>query len=79
MDEVDQRRIVRAEILGMKKRFSRQDLFLKIRDKHGIKDRRLILSVLDQLCDTGAVTFSLAANSVWMFTPRPIEFPIGQS
>lgn len=79
MEQIEQRRIIRDEILGMKKRFSRQDLFLKIREKHGIKDRRLILSLLDQLCDTGAVTFSLAANSVWMFTPRPIEFIIRQS
>ena len=54
---------VRMAILGMDKPFCITDLFLRL-EEHGITDREIILSVLDELYDEGFINYDRVNGTV---------------
>ena len=63
----EQRTIIREVILGMERPFNVSDLFYKLNEKHGIRNRPLILEVLDELCDSGIIDYSEVNDDCWAF------------
>lgn len=64
----EQRRIIRKTILGMDRPFNVSDLFYKLETEHGIENRSLILEVLDELCDSGAINYLEVQDDCWAFS-----------
>lgn len=63
----EQRAIIREVILGMERPFNVSDLFYKLDVKHEIRNRPLILEVLDELCDSGIIDYSEINDDCWAF------------
>lgn len=60
------RKTIRETILQMERPFNVSDLFYKL-DSIGIQNRALILEVLDELCDSGAIDYSEINDDCWAF------------
>lgn len=67
MSSNEQRTIIREVILGMERPFNVSDLFYKLDANHGIRNRPLILEVLDELCDSGIIDYSEVNDDCWAF------------
>lgn len=61
------RKTIRETILEMERPFNVSDLFYKLDNTHGIRNRTLILDVLDELCDSGAIDYSEINDDCWAF------------
>ena len=61
------RKTIRETILEMERPFNVSDLFYKLESAHNIQDRTLILEVLDELCDSGAIDYSEINDDCWAF------------
>lgn len=61
------RRIIRETILEMERPFNISDLFYKLDSVNNIKNRALIMEVLDELCDSGAIDYSEINDDCWAF------------
>ena len=61
------RRIIRETILQMERPFNVSDLFYKLHSENNIQNRVLILEVLDELCDSGAIDYSEINDDCWAF------------
>lgn len=61
------RKIIRETILQMERPFNVSDLFYKLDSTNGIRNRSLILEVLDELCDSGAIDYSEINDDCWAF------------
>ena len=61
------RKIIRETILQMERPFNVSDLFYKLDSVYGIRNRALILEVLDELCDSGAIDYSEINDDCWAF------------
>ena len=61
------RKTIRDAILEMERPFNVSDLFYKLKSEHNIQDRTLILEVLDELCDSGAIDYSEINDDCWAF------------
>lgn len=61
------RKIIRETILQMERPFNVSDLFYKLDSSYNIRNRTLILEVLDELCDSGAIDYSEINDDCWAF------------
>ena len=61
------RKIIRETILEMERPFNVSDLFYKLNHAHNIRNRTLILEVLDELCDSGVIDYSEINDDCWAF------------
>lgn len=61
------RKTIRETILEMERPFNVSDLFYKLDTAHGIRNRTLILEVLDELCESGAIDYSEINDDCWAF------------
>ena len=61
------RKIIRETILQMERPFNVSDLFYKLDSVYNIRNRTLILEVLDELCDSGAIDYSEINDDCWAF------------
>lgn len=67
----EQRKIIRQTILGMTRPFNVSDLFYKLESESGITNRTLILEVLDELCDSGVISYLEVNDDCWAFSQVP--------
>lgn len=58
--------IIKETILGMERPFNVSDLFYQLELK-GVKNRTLILEVLDELCDNELIDYSEINDDCWAF------------
>lgn len=61
------REIIEATILSMERPFNVSDLFFALERKHSIQNRSLIMEVLDELCDSGKLSYSEINDDCWAF------------
>ena len=61
------RTTIREAILSMERPFNISDLFYKLEANHGIRNRPLILEILDELCDNGVIDYSEINDDCWAF------------
>lgn len=61
------REIIQETILTMERPFNISDLFYVLDTQHGIQDRPLILAVLDELCESGALSYAEVYDDCWAF------------
>lgn len=61
-------RTIRQKILGMDGPFNTVDLFYVLEKDHGIRDRDLILNVLEDLFEIDAVRYDETGDGNWAFT-----------
>ena len=59
--------IIRRTILSMERPFNVSDLFYTLEENHGITNRTLILEVLDELCESGIISYSEINDDCWAF------------
>lgn len=67
MNNSSSRDIVRKTILEMERPFNISDLFYTLEDRYQIQDRKLILDILDELCENGAISYSEINDDCWAF------------
>lgn len=61
------RRTIRRTILSMERPFNVVDLFYTLEKDHGIQDRKLILDTLDEMCESGEISYSEIYDDCWAF------------
>lgn len=61
-------KIIQTVILEMERPFNISDLFYTLSHHHGIENRSLILAVLDELCESGAIDYSEIYDDCWAFS-----------
>lgn len=54
-------------ILEMDKPFNLSDLFILCQNQLNVTNKKLILDVLEELCDCGAVSYSEISDDCWAF------------
>lgn len=59
-------KIIKDTILHMEKPFNVSDLLYTL-ESQGIKNRALILAILDELCDSGFLDYSEVNDDCWAF------------
>lgn len=70
MSNREMRETIEAVIMGMERPFNVSDLFYKLEKEHQIKNRVLILEVLDELCESGRLSYSEIRDDCWAFLVR---------
>lgn len=63
----ESRKVIKKTILEMERPFNVSDLFYRL-DALGVKNRSLILEVLDELCDSGIIDYSEINDDCWAFS-----------
>lgn len=61
------RAIIRQTILTMDRPFYVSDLFYLLETEHGIKNRQLILNIVEELCESGVIKYSEVIDDCWKF------------
>ena len=61
------RRTIRKTILNMERPFNVVDLFYTLEKDHGILDRKLIMDILDEMCESGEISYSEIYDNCWAF------------
>ena len=68
MAKKDLKNKIATIIIEMERPFSLSGLFWVCKN-YGISDKELILEVLEDLCDTGIVSYTEIDNDCWAYTP----------
>lgn len=69
----DLQQTIRNVILSMERPFNLSDLFYTLRENYEIRNRVLVLWVLDELCENGMINYSEVNNDCWAFEViRPV-------
>lgn len=61
------RAIIRQTIRAMKVPFNLSDLFELLEKEYEIKDRQLILDILEEMCESGVIKYSEVVDDCWAF------------
>lgn len=61
------RGIIRQTILTMDRPFNMSDLFYLLETKYNIKNRQLILNIVEELCESGVIKYSEVIDDCWGF------------
>ena len=61
------RAIIRQSVLTMEQPFYLSELFKLLEVKYGITNRTLILKILEELCESGAVKYSEVSEDDWAY------------
>lgn len=61
------REIIRQTVLTMDRPFNLSDLFHLLEAKYDIKNRQLILNIVEELCESGVVKYSEVIDDCWGF------------
>lgn len=61
------RKTIRRTILRMERPFNVVDLFYTLEKDHDIQDRKLILDILDEMCESGVISYSEIYDDCWAF------------
>lgn len=72
MSNKEMRVIIEATILNMERPFNVSDLFYKLEKVYQIRNRALILEVLDELCDSGQLLYSEINDDCWAFRVKNV-------
>lgn len=67
MTEVELRAKIAKLILKMDKPFNLSDLFIQCEKQLNVSSKKLILDILDELCDCGAVSYSEISDDCWAY------------
>lgn len=59
---------IQAVILEMDRPFNISDLFYILETEYNIQNRPLILAMLDELCESGALDYSEVNDDCWAFS-----------
>lgn len=59
--------IIRQTILAMERPFNVSDLFYLLETRYGIKNRQLILNIVEELCESGVIKYSEVIDDCWAF------------
>ena len=69
MNQIEVKTDIATLILEMEKPFRLSDLFTRCEQNLNVHNRELILDVLDELCDCGAIEYSEINDDCWAFIP----------
>ena len=61
------RAIIRQTILTMDRPFNVSELFYLLETKYEIKNRQLILNIVEELCESGVIKYSEVIDDCWAF------------
>lgn len=67
MNGLTPRAIIRQTILTMDRPFYMSDLFYLLETGYGIKNRQLILNIVEELCESGVIKYSEVIDDCWKF------------
>lgn len=62
------RAIIRQTILGMERPFCLSELFEKLDNDYQIVERQLILNILEEMCESGAIKYSEVVDDSWRYS-----------
>ncbi len=65
-DGLTLRTIIRQTILSMDRPFSLSDLFRRLEDEHQITNHRLIMTILEELCESGVIEYA-DIDDLWRY------------
>ena len=72
MSNKKMREIIEVTILSMERPFNVSDLFFKLERDQGIQNRILIMEVLDELCDSGKLSYAEINDDCWAFLVKKV-------